>query len=281
MTTAIRTLQNGPFPPSPAVPAEGRVRPRKKNESATLFVVCSFAIHAGLVVLFSSLPGPAHASARPVQEIEVAFLEEETAAVPPPPPEALPMGSLDEAEIAPPQPRAVTRKISSPSPQVKSDTPPVSAAPSVLTSNNPYENANLTSFTSGSASAASTRVVAHAPPPSGGSSFGVESGSKSFSEEKAAELKAWYGKVRAQLASAARRSYPKRARHQGLEGIPTVAVRIGQNGRLLSASIHKGSDHSILDRAALSGIRSAGKLPPPPHGTGTHPLTISVTYRLR
>ena len=50
--------------------------------------------------------------------------------------------------------------------------------------------------------------------------------------------------------------YPEQARAQRLEGVVLLRVSVDTSGRVTEASIHQGSGHSILDRAALQAVRT-------------------------
>ncbi len=50
--------------------------------------------------------------------------------------------------------------------------------------------------------------------------------------------------------------YPRLARRRGLEGTVLLEVLVDRNGRVLEVSVQTSSGHSILDRAAIRGVRS-------------------------
>jgi protein TonB len=56
--------------------------------------------------------------------------------------------------------------------------------------------------------------------------------------------------------------YPAEALQRGLEGEVVILVELGENGRILDASIASGSGHSILDDAAVRAVRKIGTLGP-------------------
>jgi TonB family protein len=287
MSSATHLLDQGHFRAAPSAPNKADRQIAKKSEATTLFFVCSFAIHAGLLIVFSSLPGPAHAKASSSQEIEVALLQDTPTDSTPaaPEPEAMPLGELTEAPVlrsaqAPTQQPPLSHQPALSNQLAPSENLAASAAPAVLTSNNPYESSNIAAFTAGRASEPTSRVVTSTPAPAASSAFGVRSGSEDFSEEKAKALEAWYRKVRAQLANLASRSYPKRAQHQRLEGTPKIAFHVDSTGRVLSASIHEGSGHAILDRDALVKAQAVGSFDAFPAGTGPIHFIAPLTYRL-
>lgn len=50
--------------------------------------------------------------------------------------------------------------------------------------------------------------------------------------------------------------YPRSAERKGIKGNTTLRITIGSNGRVTSSSIAKSSGHTILDKAALSAVKS-------------------------
>lgn len=50
--------------------------------------------------------------------------------------------------------------------------------------------------------------------------------------------------------------YPEQARAQRLEGVVLLRVSVDTSGRVTEVSIHQGSGHAILDRAALEAVRT-------------------------
>lgn len=56
--------------------------------------------------------------------------------------------------------------------------------------------------------------------------------------------------------------YPVQARISGAQGKVWVNVRIGVDGRVLSASLHKSSGHSVLDTTAVQAVQSTWKFNP-------------------
>lgn len=50
--------------------------------------------------------------------------------------------------------------------------------------------------------------------------------------------------------------YPEQARAQRLEGVVLLRVSVDTSGRVTDASVHQGSGHAILDRAALEAVRT-------------------------
>jgi protein TonB len=56
--------------------------------------------------------------------------------------------------------------------------------------------------------------------------------------------------------------YPAEALQRGLEGEVVILVELGENGRILDASIASGSGHSVLDEAAVRAVRKIGTLGP-------------------
>ena len=76
--------------------------------------------------------------------------------------------------------------------------------------------------------------------------------------------------------------YPRLARRRGWEGTVVLEVRVDEEGRVVDVRIRKGSGHSVLDKAALTAVRSWRFTP---GRTGTSPCagttTVTVTFELR
>lgn len=56
--------------------------------------------------------------------------------------------------------------------------------------------------------------------------------------------------------------YPAEALQRGLEGEVVILVELGENGRIVDASIASGSGHQVLDEAAVRAVRKIGTLGP-------------------
>lgn len=85
-----------------------------------------------------------------------------------------------------------------------------------------------------------------------------------------------YGRLVRSLIEAEKR-YPLRARRSGQEGVVTIVVRIGPDGRLLAAPrIAESSGVASLDREALGMARRASPFPASPAWNG---LEIAVPVR--
>jgi len=56
--------------------------------------------------------------------------------------------------------------------------------------------------------------------------------------------------------------YPPEALQRGLEGEVVILVELGENGRILDASVASGSGHRVLDDAAVRAVRKIGTLGP-------------------
>lgn len=78
------------------------------------------------------------------------------------------------------------------------------------------------------------------------------------------------------------RRYPALARMRGWQGTAVVNVTIGQNGELLDLKVNRSSGHDILDQQALTMIREALPLPPPPEALRGLALVVQlpVTFTL-
>jgi len=89
----------------------------------------------------------------------------------------------------------------------------------------------------------------------------------------------WYAALIVKLREM--RRYPPAARRLGQEGVVLLAIEIGMNGELRSATLRKSSGFALLDQAATHLIQEAvaaldDQLSPPSEGR----LEIPVAYRL-
>lgn len=81
---------------------------------------------------------------------------------------------------------------------------------------------------------------------------------------------------RAQSALSEHLFYPPEAVARGLEGEVVLLLVLGDNGRLVSATIARSSGHALLDQAALDAAQHLGALPGNPRET-----LFPVSFRLR
>lgn len=72
--------------------------------------------------------------------------------------------------------------------------------------------------------------------------------------------------------------YPDDAVKAGIGGRAVVDILVGADGRIISASIHESSGHSILDEAALKTVDETGALPPPIMKAGMEQCRVHVPF---
>lgn len=78
--------------------------------------------------------------------------------------------------------------------------------------------------------------------------------------------------------------YPRAASREGLQGRVELALRIGDDGRVLAVRVASTSGHGILDDAALDAAREIARMPAPPLVaalTPTDEVRIGVVYVVR
>ncbi len=78
--------------------------------------------------------------------------------------------------------------------------------------------------------------------------------------------------------------YPRAASREGLQGRVELALRIGQDGRVLAIRIASTSGHGILDEAALDAAREIDRVPAPPMLaalTTSDEVRVGVVYLVR
>ena len=94
-----------------------------------------------------------------------------------------------------------------------------------------------------------------------------------------AQLRCYLQRLRRHLQ--AYRFYPYEARRLELEGVVWLLVRIGPSGRLLGVRVLSESAPRPLREAALSMLRRAHPLPPPPPALGSDlRIRVPVVFRL-
>jgi protein TonB len=71
--------------------------------------------------------------------------------------------------------------------------------------------------------------------------------------------------------------YPADALRRGLEGEVTILVELGEDGRILDASIASGSGHPSLDDAAVRAVKKLGSLGP---SSAHKTILLPVRFRI-
>ncbi len=85
----------------------------------------------------------------------------------------------------------------------------------------------------------------------------------------------------AQLAAALRNRlrYPDAARRQGVSGVATIRFTMQRSGRIISASLVRGTGNDVLDEAALATAAPGTALPSAPDALPQQQLTFTVPLR--
>lgn len=280
----------------------------------------SIALHAGAVGLLFGFSWAEPPVLQPVRwEVKLAVEREQTPSPAIPPPAAAPSPQPESAPATPPAiaaspddpaaPPAVTtppatppkptkrivarQALDPPPAQRRPKPPPVApSAPAVLseTPRRPVKRDTEPSVTatptkpvlrSGEEPVTAGKAEPGASLPSrAGATFGLPGEKTATPDRGRAEAKQhWYAALVVKLREM--RRYPPVARRFGQEGVVILAIEIGANGELRSATVRKSSGSSLLDQAATHLIRDAvaalsGQLSPP----GDSRLEIPVAYRL-
>jgi periplasmic protein TonB len=71
--------------------------------------------------------------------------------------------------------------------------------------------------------------------------------------------------------------FPPEALERGLEGEVTLLVQLGENGRILDASVASGSGYQILDDAAVRAVLKLGTLGP---SSANKSILLPVRFRI-
>ncbi|MEZ5813511.1 MAG: energy transducer TonB [Alphaproteobacteria bacterium] len=111
--------------------------------------------------------------------------------------------------------------------------------------------------------------------PSGQQQRAIQQGSFATSGTSAGEAD-YHDKIRAWLEK--HKTYPRRARLSGIEGIVTVDFTMSSSGQVLSKRIAKSSGHHILDQAALDAVEQATPLPAFPNELRQPTMSLSISF---
>jgi protein TonB len=95
-------------------------------------------------------------------------------------------------------------------------------------------------------------------------------------EQQGEALAAWRKSLSAWLN--AHRRYPEQARHDGVQGQPTVRFTVEPSGHVTNVEIVASSGSTVLDEATIEMLRGA-TLPPFPPGLTQGEMTASVRVR--
>jgi protein TonB len=92
-----------------------------------------------------------------------------------------------------------------------------------------------------------------------------------------AAISSYFARVQAHLLR--HRVYPAEARSSGITGVASVVFSLGRDGRVLSASLARGSGHAVLDQAAVAMVRRAAPFPPIPSEIAVSRLEMGAPIR--
>lgn len=91
------------------------------------------------------------------------------------------------------------------------------------------------------------------------------------------EVRDYQATIQALLAR--RKSYPRRARRRGIEGIVTLWFRMNRQGEVLDYRIQRTSGNRLLDNAIERLIEKASPLPPFPDSIARDTMELAVPFR--
>ena len=74
-------------------------------------------------------------------------------------------------------------------------------------------------------------------------------------------------------------NFPSAARHSELSGSPVIEVTLGRDGRLLEASVQRGSGYAEIDQAALVILRLASPFEPFPRHLARDYASLRFAYQ--
>ncbi|AKF08022.1 TonB family protein [Sandaracinus amylolyticus] len=296
---------HGPRVTPPAPTPRERREHGEAGASIPLVLMASLGAHALLAVVLTALPASASLSlGAPMIEIEVSMPEPtiappepEPEIVPEPEPEAVPEPVREQPRVA-----AAPRPEREPEPAAAEPPPPApeppSSAPPSLDEVFGEPPPPLPSLTAAGGEAGAFTVAAGSPDGAAGGvpggrgravgASGVGSGngtgagtSGPSAEDVRRALNAYKERVRDLLARIVR--YPVPASRSGIEGRVVVALRIANDGRLLSARVRTSCGYALLDDAALEAANELRQVPAPPSlvaWDSNRDLVIPVTFEI-
>lgn len=127
------------------------------------------------------------------------------------------------------------------------------------------------------ANAAPASIASNATPTLGEGAAAAKPGIGGAVDTSATDYDAYLAMLRARIE--ANRTYPSSARRSGHEGVASIRLVIGSNGKLIQVSVVKSSGHFTLDRAAKRMVQKAQPFPAPPQST--FDVTVPVVFALR
>jgi len=232
------------------------------------------------IVLLDAMPNapPPLAEAQPteVADIEEPGVKEETAA-----PEAPTLLEMPAERIKPTPAETATAPIAE---TVSKAEPEIAAGP-ILTEPQPVKTDTAPKVpseapreTTAQPSPKTETPIAKASP---APRAPPKSNSGAASKKPKALGKAGLSKYQSKIAAHLRRyrRYPDAARRKGITGTAIVSFTINRGGRLVGASLAKGTGHAILDREALAMVRRATPFPAIPSSLGKSRVALRVPIR--
>jgi protein TonB len=265
--------------------------------------IASVAIHALVALALVSLPMPSALA----PALEMSWLEIEDYAMPEAPaptPEIAPPAPLPTPAIPEPVREVAHRERPEPTPTPEPEVaapPPeeVIAPPSVddVFGEPPQLPESLSPPPPAAVMTGTGSAFAMAPGELGGAPGGVPGGHGTSlvstvrpatqdvgpSEEDRRRARRGYVHSIEQLVRAHTR-YPRAAGREGLQGRVELALRIGNDGRVLAIRVSSTSGHGILDDAAMDAAREIDRVPAPPLVaalTATDEVRVGVVYVVR
>ncbi|MFN0116625.1 MAG: TonB family protein [Paracoccaceae bacterium] len=206
--------------------------------------------------------------------------------VPSPPPPVFPSAPAPLADLPSPALAAGIAKPTAPSGDParaplpkpaaapKPDAPPPAAAPAA-------RPAKDTAAGEAGAKAAAAAKRAKSPPPAAAAATSAETAAApkaglSEGERQALQAK-WGGRIRSRIGRA--QDYPAEVLAAGTERRIVLSLTIAPTGRLLSVGLAESSGMAAFDRAVVTAVRRAGRLPRAPEGLDEPSYRFSIGLR--
>ena len=98
-------------------------------------------------------------------------------------------------------------------------------------------------------------------------------------DTKASSLAPYLDAWRRKIERIGTLNFPSAARHSELSGSPVIEVALGRDGRLLEATVQRGSGHPEIDQAALVILRLASPFEPFPRRLARDYASLRFAYQ--
>lgn len=117
------------------------------------------------------------------------------------------------------------------------------------------------------------------PNSAGTGGLGQETEAPSLPRERASLVQIWGARIQQRLQQAL--AYPRQAEIRGITGRAVVELVVGTDGEVRTRRLTASSGYTFLDRAAVSAVDRAGRLPPAPPGVPGKSVRFKLPVNFR